>query len=149
FSSSVSWNFSTGTGSGYDFISVAEHEISEAMGRIALLGETISDSGTIYQNGFSPMDLFRYSAPNQLSLVGGQTAYFSPNGGSSSGSQPNNLTGSSFSYFNSTAGGDWGDWQSSGATSAGKDAYVAFASSGTQYALSNVDQTLMAALGYH
>src|SRR5215471_11430714 len=57
---------------------------------------TGSDNGTIYKNGFSSM-----------SLVGGQTTYFSPNGGSSSGSQPNNLTGSSFTYFNTTAGGDW------------------------------------------
>jgi len=26
-------------------------------------------------------------------------------------------------YFNTTSGGDWGDWQSSGPNSAGNDAY--------------------------
>jgi hypothetical protein len=118
------------------------------MGRIDLLGASISDGGTIYQNGFAPMDLFRYSSSGHLSLVGGQTAYFSPDGGATGG-VTNNLTNEEFTYFNTTAGGDWGDWQSSGATSAGKDAYTAFASSGTQYSISNVDQALMAALGYH
>ena len=148
FSSRVSWNFTTSTTIGYDFISIAEHEISEAMGRLSLIGATISDNGTLYTNGLSPMDLFRYSAPGTRSVTSGQAAYFSPNGGASSG-PVDNLTGSSLTYFNSTAGGDPGDWQSSGATSAGRDAYSAFASSGVQYAVSNVDQTLMNVLGFH
>jgi hypothetical protein len=141
FSSGVSWNF--GGGSGYDFASVAEHEISETMGRIALLGATISGGGVNYANGYTPMDLFRYSGFNATtntgtrSLVGGQAAYFSTDNG-----QTPTL------YFNTQAGGDWGDWQSSGTHSAGNDAYNAFASSGVLYAPSATDKTLMNVLGY-
>ena len=124
FSSHVAWNFTPFASTGYDFISVAEHEISEAMGRISLTGATVSDNGVNFQNSYSPLDLFRYSAPGVRSLVGGQTAYFSPDGGNTSGAT--NLVGASKTYFNSTAGGDWGDWQSSGANSAGNDAYSAF-----------------------
>jgi hypothetical protein len=148
FSSRVTWDFTTAPPAkgAYDFISVAEHEISETMGRIALVGGSISDNGTIYQGGYSPFDLFRYSAPGLRSLVGGQPAYFSPDGGVSSGGT--NPTGASLTYFNSTAGGDWGDWQSSGANTAGTDAYNAFASTGVQYAASAVDVTAMHVLGY-
>ena len=115
FSSRVTWDFTGGstTPKGqYDFVSVSEHEISETMGRIALLGTSVSDNGVIYPEAFSPLDLFRYSQPGVRSLVGGQTAYFSPDGSTSSPT----------TYFNSTAGGDWGDWQSSGVNSAGNDA---------------------------
>jgi hypothetical protein len=146
FSSHASWNFTSTPGSGqYDFISIAEHEISETMGRIALLGATISDHGVNYANSYTPMDLFRYNG-TQRSLVGGQDAYFSYDGGISSNGSASNP---SFTYFNSTAGGDWGDWQSTGAHTAGNDAYNAFASSATQYSLTPVDQTLMNVLGFH
>jgi hypothetical protein len=52
-------------------------------------------------------------------------------------------------YFNATAGGDWGDWSSSGLTSAGNDAYDAFAAAGKQYSISPTDTSLMNMLGYH
>jgi len=150
FSSHVSWSFTSNVGPGqYDFISIAEHEIAEVMGRIALLGATIPDNGINYTNSYTPMDLFRYYVgPNgvQRSLVGGQDAYFSFDGGVSSNG---NASNPSFTYFNSSAGGDWGDWQSSGAHTAGKDAYNAFASSATQYSLTPVDQTVMNVLGFH
>jgi hypothetical protein len=145
FSSSVSWNFTSSVAAGYDFIGVAEHEISETMGRIALLGATISDGGTNYANGYTPMDLFRYSAAGTRSLVGGQSAYFSFDGGKSSNGSSSSP---SFTYFNSTAGGDWGDWQSSGIHNVANDAYDAFSSSGVQYAASPIDKTLMNVLGY-
>jgi len=53
FSKTVSWDFSTTNRSvpgQYDLLGVIEHEVTEVMGRF-------SDNG-----GFSPMDLFRYSA---------------------------------------------------------------------------------------
>ena len=141
FSSSVTWNFSGGASAGvYDFVAVAEHEISETMGRIALLGATITDGVNTYLGGYTPYDLFRYSSYDTASgvgtrsLVGGQTAYFSPDGGNT------NLRS-----FNTTFGGDYGDW----ASTSTKDAYDAYASSGTDYAgPGSVDQTVMNVLGF-
>jgi hypothetical protein len=54
-----------------DFIGVAEHEISEVMGRIAILGPV----------EYSALDLFRYSAPGVRELVPSNGAYFSIDGG--------------------------------------------------------------------
>lgn len=141
FGSRVSWWFGPSTGTQgsnqYDFVSVAEHEISEVMGRIELLGASISDGGTIVRNSYENLDLFRYSSAGTRSLVGGQTAYLSFNGGNTP-----------LLYFNTTSGGDWGDWQSSGPNSAGNDAYDAFASSGGPYSASAIDAREMNVLGY-
>lgn len=140
FGSSFSWDFSPTTppGSGqYDFIGVAEHEITEVMGRIALLGGTVGGAA----NSYSSFDLFRFSGPDTRSLQAGSTAYFSFDGGKTSsgnGSSP------SLTYFNTQAGGDYGDW----ASSAGNDAYDAYAGTGVAYTLSSVDQLVMDALGY-
>jgi hypothetical protein len=141
FGSNYSWNFAGSPGSTqYDFIGVAEHEITEVMGRIALLGGTVGG----VSNSYTPYDLFRYTSQGTQSLTAGADAYFSFDSGvSSDGSgDPNHRT-----YFNTQAGGDYGDWQSSGANSAGIDAYDAFAKTGTVY-LSPVDQQVMHALGY-
>src|SRR4029077_9597317 len=103
FSSKTSWNYNSTTGgSQYDFVSTAEHEISEVMGRIGLGGGAVSDNGTIVSNSYTPFDLFRYSAPGQIAPASGSTAYFSFDGGNSSGAA--NLAGSSKTYFNTTAG---------------------------------------------
>lgn len=141
FGSRFSWNFNGSPGSGqYDFIAVAKHEISEAMGRIALLGATVGGVA----NSYTPFDLFRFTDVGTPSLTGGADAYFSFDGGNSStGSGSSNRT-----YFNTQAGGDWGDWQSSGAHSAGADAYNAFASTGVAYSTGTVDQLAMDAIGY-
>lgn len=139
FSSRVNWNYNSTTGSGqYDLVSVAEHEISEVMGRIGLGGSTVANS----PNSYSTLDLLRYSAPGQVSPSGSSTAYFSFDNGQTSGAT--NLAGSDKTYFNTTAGGDIGDW----ASSAGNDAYNAFASSGTNYAPSTVDRLALDVLGY-
>jgi hypothetical protein len=142
FSSKASWNYDSTTGSGqYDFVSTAKHEISEVMGRIGLGGGSVSDNGTIVPNSYTPLDLFRYSAPGQSAPAGSSAAYFSFNGGTSSGAT--NLAGSSKTYFNTTAGGDISDW----ASSAGSDAYNAFASTGAAQT-STVDKLVMDVLGY-
>ncbi len=73
------WSFSTTATPAqteYYFIGVAEHEISEVMGRFSDVG-----SGS-----YSVMDLFRYSAPGDRDLTAGSrhnnsTAYFSIDGG--------------------------------------------------------------------
>ncbi len=142
FSSKTNWNYTSTTGSGqYDFVSTAEHEISEVMGRIGLGGGTVSDNGTSVPNSYSPFDLFRYSAPGQSAPAASSTAYFSFDNGTSSGA--NNLVGSPKTYFNTTAGGDISDW----ASSAGADAYNAFSGTGAAHT-STVDKLVMDVLGY-
>ena len=131
----VSWYFGTGTQSSgqYDFVSTAEHEISEVMGRIALLGASVNDGGTIVPNGYGNLDLFRFSSAGTRSLVGGQSAYLSFDSGNTA-----------LKSFNTTAGGDWGDWQSSSTS----DAYDAFSSSGHLDPVSAIDARELNVLGY-
>ena len=113
----------------YDFIGVALHEISEVMGRVAWLGDFID-----YPNAFSVMDLFRYSAPGSRQLIGGNSAYFSINGGQTN-----------LDNFSTNANGDFGDW----AASAGKDAFLAFSSPGVANALTAQDIALLDAIGWN
>jgi len=78
----------------YDFIGIAEHEITHAMGRFA---------GLQYASGwYSPMDLVRYAASGQLALSEGQASYFSIDGGQTS-----------LLPFDSSPAGDAGDWAAS------------------------------------
>ena len=77
----------------YDFFGVAEHEISEVMGRFGL-GQNGAASGR-----YAPIDLFRYSSPGMLDLVPANGAYFSINGGTTA-----------INTFNGTGGGDLSDW---------------------------------------
>ena len=87
FGSSVNWSFSptlTPTSTQYYFIGVAEHEISEVMGRF-------SDVGT---GAYSLMDLFRYDNSGNRDLTAGHglsTANFSIDGGNTSLGTWNNV----------------------------------------------------------
>src|SRR5437868_12427363 len=94
---------------------VAEHEISEVLGRIADLG---SIGGTL-----DPLDLFRYSAPNTGALSVGNGQYFSIDGGYTN-----------LNTFNGARGGDVGDW--AGYTI---DAFNAGARSGVTLPISAAD----------
>jgi hypothetical protein len=107
-----------------DFIGVAEHELSEIMGRVAGL-----NSGGIY----IIHDLFRYSAPGVRRLAAGGNAYFSINGGTT------NLRG-----YNNLSSGDPSDWDSTIA-----DAFNAFVGAGVENDMSATDLRLMDVLGYH
>jgi hypothetical protein len=69
FSNAVSYTYdpnNRGVAGEYDFIGVAEHEISEVMGRDALLGYDFGDG-----NGpsYDEHDLFRYTAPGVRSFA--------------------------------------------------------------------------------
>ena len=141
FGSGFQWSFTgpPAAGSGqYDFQAVVEHEISEVMGRISVLGASVGGVA----NSYTPYDLFRYTDIGAQSLVAGANSYFSFDGGvSSTGNAADGRA-----YFNTVSGGDWGDWAGSGLTAA--DPYVAFANSGTPYTTGGVDQRVMDALGY-
>jgi len=112
-----------------DFIGVAEHEITEIMGRNEELGSN-DGAGSAYM----PYDLFRWTAPNVRTVSSTATnAYFSINSGTTY------LKG-----FNPAGnGGDLQDW-----LSGTNDSYNAFSATGVENDLSPTDITAMDILGY-
>jgi hypothetical protein len=134
-----SWN-TRGTGIGptqFDLQAVAEHEISEVMGRLGFEDAT--------DGLFTPLDLYNYQSPGVLSLSPGG-GYFSVNDGKSS-----------LGNFNNAGIGDIGDWASlTSITQSGTlglapgsfDAYDAFAYPGVNGQVSLSDIIEDAALGY-
>jgi hypothetical protein len=124
----------------YYFMGVAEHELSEVMGRVSLVAvpaaTTINPNPQAY---ISPLDLLRYtgSAPNgtvNFSSSAANNYYISLNGGMSS-----------LVALNSLPGQDLGDF--SGSTNP-KDPYNAASSPGQLNNLTSSDLALMNALGY-
>ena len=164
FGTGLSWNFtsssSTGKGSGtgasqYDFQGVAQHEISEVMGRIEMEGHTTYNGLATY----TPLDLFNFDSYNSstkqghLVLSAGDNAtsqvrsYFSIDSG---------LT--HLGYFNDGyKSGDIADWASyssytqslTGLSSGYQDAYDAFGYPGINTDLSIADQYVVETLGVH
>ena len=111
----------------YDFIGVAEHELSEILGRISTLSSASTYAPSIE-------DFFRYTAPHVASYVPWVTGgYLSVDDGVTS-----------LAPFNSLAQGDAADYASST-----PDPFNAFASSGVALPLTAADLTNMDALGYH
>ena len=131
FGSGVSYTFdpTNGVAAGtYDFQAVAAHELDEVLGRLSGLSSTSP-------TWRSPFDLFRYSAPGQLSFSYTAPAYFSTNGGiTNEGS------------FNVGSGGDRGDWANYGATV--NDIQDAFLAAGHRANLTAADFTVLNDLGY-
>lgn len=112
----------------YDFIGVAEHEISEVMGRLYLMNNGIS--------GYAPYDLFHFTGSGVRNLsVNGANVYFSVDNGVTSLKN----------FFTNANQGDIQDWLSS----ASPDAFDAFASSGHLEPLSTADYIAMDILGYN
>src|SRR6185437_9587363 len=123
----------TPSSSEFYFIGVAEHEISEDMGRVSLLDGQ--------PNYYSPIDLFRFSSPGvrDTSTGGsGSTAYFSINGGNT------NLG----TWNNNPNNGDLADWYPSGPAPGGNDTFNDYTNPGVINSLSANDITLMEALGW-
>lgn len=102
----------------YDFISVAEHELSHALGRISTGGA----------GSYSGLDLFRYAAPGVRGDAG-SGLYFSIDGGTT----PQN-------EFSAKGNGDW--------TPGTADPLAAALNAGHEYGLSDVDLTVLEAMGF-
>jgi hypothetical protein len=113
----------------YDLYSIAEHEITQVMGRIGVEGASMNGAAT-----YTPLDLFHYSSPGVLerSANGG---YFSTNDGSTN-----------LGAYNDAAvnGGDIADW----ASSVADNSFDAFTAPGMAGALTSNDVLEVAALGY-
>src|SRR5882757_7425052 len=100
FSSSAQYSFAANTvpspGKFY-FIGVAEHEITEVMGRFSLLASNLAGSAS-----YSVMDLFRYASAGALQTTTGGPSYFSIDGGATNLHAWNN-----FATGNHDDLGDW------------------------------------------
>jgi hypothetical protein len=151
-----SWNPSssatTGAGSGtgplqFDFQGVAQHELSEVMGRIEMEGHTVFNG----QQTYTPLDLFNYSAPDQLVLSGGQSSGSQVNSYFSLDSGTTNLGWFNDGYKN----GDIADWASyssysqsnTGVPGGYQDSFDAFAYPGINTDLSTTDEYVLGTLG--
>ncbi|HEV2328088.1 MAG TPA: NF038122 family metalloprotease [Verrucomicrobiae bacterium] len=111
----------------YDFIGLAEHEISEVMGRYGL-GQNGASSGR-----YSPIDLFRYLSAGNLDTTPANGDYFSIDGGKTV-----------INTYNGIGGGDLSDW--AGAT---PDSYNHSLSPDEEEPATAGDVTLMNVLGYN
>jgi hypothetical protein len=129
FATNVSYTFDPNnravTGK-YDFIGVAEHEISEVLGR-----DTYG-----LKTGFVPYDLFRFT--------NNATRCFNPAATNVYFSVDDGATALKLFYTNASLG-DIQDWKSSSTP----DAYDAFVSSGHLLPVSSVDITTLDVLGYN
>jgi hypothetical protein len=127
-SKTVSLDFAQPTAAGYfDAVGALEHEISAVMGRVDAIGST-------YGAGlFTPLDLFRYSAPGvRANSAHAASPYFSINGGATN-------------LGNYSTVSDYADWNYSLVHG---DSYGA-ASAGTTLAVSPNDLIEQAVLGYN
>jgi hypothetical protein len=133
----------TGTTSGHiDLQSVAQHEISEVMGRIEMQGQVLNGAPT-----YTALDLFNFKSSGVLELSGGG-GYFSTDDGLHNLGTFNN---------SSTYGGDIADWASytspyssgTGAPSGYQDSYDPFGYGGINGYMSGSDVLLdSSALGF-
>jgi hypothetical protein len=132
FSTNVSYTFDPNNRSvvgKFDFIGVAQHELSEILGR--------ANAGLDGGLGFVPYDLFRFtnSGARSLTIAATTNAYFSLDNGA---------TALRFFYTNHLAG-DIQDWK----TTNTPDSFDAFVTSGHINPISTVDITAMDVLGYN
>lgn len=132
FATNVSYTFDPNNRSvsgKFDFIGVAQHEVSEILGR--------ANGGLDAGIGYLPYDLFRFtnSGARSLTVAAATNAYFSLDNGVTSLK----------SFFSNHLSGDIQDWKSS----AVPDAYDAFVSASHINPMGTVDIISMDVLGYN
>lgn len=111
----------------FDFIGVAEHEISEVLGRCTF----------DLQSNFVPYDLFRFANVGVRSFdPNAINAYFSVDNGATA----------LRSFYTNMSMGDVQDWKT---VNGAPDAYDAFSSSGHILPISTADVTTLDVLGYN
>lgn len=120
------------SGTTFDFIGVAEHEIAHALGRDAMLGAADS----INKPSYSPLDLYYFDGPGSLGLNSTSGDYFSINDG-----QTNLKNFASGMTDNS-------DWANNGPNGYVPDSFNAASNNGIANTLTPVDLTVMDVLGY-
>jgi hypothetical protein len=126
---SFTYNDTTGVAGGtYDLVGIAEHEVSEVLGRVSGLGPSGSNAAP------SPIDMFRYSAPGAPNFTFGTASYFSIDGGATN-----------LANFNAGSSGDTADWASGTPVS---DAANAFATAGVVCGMSTADLTALDVIGW-
>jgi hypothetical protein len=133
FDSSFSWTFDPANRAvpgSIDFIGVAMHEISEAMGRSRFCG--FKPSGNLADNGI--VDAFSYMGSGTRNL-----------GAGGSFSIDNGATPLTAFNTNFSTGGDCGDW----ASGQGNDSFNAFPSAGVVLSFSATDIRELDVLGYN
>ena len=124
FGAISNWDFSPtnrAVSGEFDFIGVAEHELTHALGRISGLGSA----------NLTALDLFQYSSPGNLQLVGGNSTYFSIDGGHTN---LNNYDTSS----------DYADWVST----VPNDSFDAAVGEGQVHLVTATDVTEMNVIGF-
>ncbi len=140
---SYTWSQSGGIASNtYDAVGTFEHEISEALGRTAWLGQNIFGDGADY----NILDLFHYGSAGQLAEPFDRAAYSAfTNGGSAYFSLDGGVTqGLTFSSYSEVSGGtDVADWS----YAVTGDSF-GYATSGLVDAISPTDMQTLNVLGY-
>src|SRR5215475_3113834 len=135
-SQGVSFTYNTTNGGSvapntYDFFGVAEHELTEVMGRDLFVG---SQGGQgIGANSYTPYDLFHYSGNGTRDFSGTTPGYLSADGGATD-----------LGDFNTNSNGDFGDW----ASSVGPNSFLAFSNKGVANPVTPNDLEAMNILGY-
>lgn len=138
FSNAVNYTYdpnNRGVAGEYDFIGVAEHEISEVMGRDSLLGYDFGDgNGPSYEEN----DLFRFSAPGVRNFT-----YDVPNYAPGVYLSINNGVTDTVNFWSQSLDND--DYRGDDPT----DPYNQYAGEGQAHQLTYADMVNMDALGYN